>query len=106
MADPYVGKLTYFRVYSGKLESGSRVLNVNTGRTARIGRILMMHANEREDVQEVYAGDIAAGVGIKQVVTGDTLAAPRSKSTRLNSSHANISYAVFCLQNTNNPNSA
>src|SRR4051812_9645103 len=75
-ADPYVGKLTYFRVYSGRLEAGSRVLNVNTGKTGRIGRILMMHANDREDVQEVYAGDIAAGVGIKQVVTGDTLAAP------------------------------
>jgi elongation factor G len=76
MADPYVGKLTYFRVYSGKLEAGSRVLNVNTGKTERIGRILMMHANDREDVQEVYAGDIAAAVGIKQVFTGDTLAAP------------------------------
>jgi elongation factor G len=76
MADPYVGKLTYFRVYSGRLDAGSRVLNVNTGRTERIGRILMMHANDREDVQEVYAGDIAAAVGIKQVVTGDTLAAP------------------------------
>ena len=76
MADPYVGKLTYFRVYSGKLEAGSRVLNVNTGQTERIGRILMMHANDREDVTEVYAGDIAAAVGIKQVVTGDTLAAP------------------------------
>jgi elongation factor G len=76
MADPYVGKLTYFRVYSGKLEAGSRVLNVSTGRTERIGRILMMHANEREEVKEVYAGDIAAAVGIKQVVTGDTLAAP------------------------------
>ena len=76
MADPYVGKLTYFRVYSGKLEAGSRVLNVNTGRTERIGRILMMHANEREEVKEVYAGDIAAAVGIKQVATGDTLAAP------------------------------
>ncbi|MGN6372814.1 MAG: elongation factor G [Solirubrobacteraceae bacterium] len=76
MADPYVGKLTYFRVYSGKLEAGSRVLNVNTGRTERIGRILMMHANEREEVSEVYAGDIAAAVGIKQVVTGDTIAAP------------------------------
>ncbi|HXO09131.1 MAG TPA: elongation factor G [Solirubrobacteraceae bacterium] len=76
MADPYVGKLTYFRVYSGKLDAGSRVLNVNTGRTERIGRILMMHANEREEVKEVYAGDIAAAVGIKQVVTGDTLAAP------------------------------
>ena len=76
MADPYVGKLTYFRVYSGKLEAGSRVLNVTTGRTERIGRILMMHANEREDVTEVFSGDIAAAVGIKQVVTGDTLAAP------------------------------
>src|SRR5437868_12432068 len=76
MADPYVGQLTYCRVYSGKLEAGSRVLNVTTGRTERIGRILMMHANDREDVQEVYAGDIAAGVGIKQIVTGDTLAAP------------------------------
>ena len=76
MADPFVGKLTYFRVYSGKLEAGSRVLNVTTGRTERIGRILMMHANDREDVQEIYAGDIAAGVGIKQVSTGDTLAAP------------------------------
>jgi elongation factor G len=76
MADPYVGKLTYFRVYSGHLEAGSRVLNVNTGRTERIGRILMMHANDREEVKEVYAGDIAAAVGIKQVATGDTLAAP------------------------------
>jgi elongation factor G len=76
MADPYVGKLTYFRVYSGRLSAGSRVLNVSTGKTERIGRLLMMHANEREELQEVYAGDIAAGVGIKQVVTGDTLAAP------------------------------
>jgi elongation factor G len=76
MADPYVGKLTYFRVYSGRLEAGSRVLNVTTGRTERVGRILMMHANDREDVQEVFAGDIAAAVGIKQIVTGDTLAAP------------------------------
>src|ERR687893_346881 len=76
MADPFVGKLTYFRVYSGKLEAGSRVLNVGTGKTERIGRILMMHANDREDVTEVYSGDIAAAVGIKQVVTGDTLCAP------------------------------
>ncbi len=75
-ADPYVGKLTYFRVYSGHLEAGSKVLNVGSGRTERIGRILMMHANEREEVEEVYAGDIAAAVGIKQVVTGDTLADP------------------------------
>src|SRR2546430_8003932 len=75
-ADPYVGKLTYFRVYSGKLAAGSRILNVGTGRTERIGRILMMHANDREEVDRVYAGDIAAAVGIKQVITGDTLAAP------------------------------
>ena len=76
MADPFVGKLTYFRVYSGKLEAGARVLNVSTGKTERIGRILMMHANDRAEVGEVYAGDIAAAVGIKQVTTGDTLAAP------------------------------
>jgi elongation factor G len=76
MADPFVGKLTYFRVYSGRLEAGSRVLNVSTGRTERIGRILMMHANDRSEVSEVFAGDIAAAVGIKQVTTGDTLAAP------------------------------
>ncbi len=75
-ADPYVGKLTYFRVYSGRLEAGSRVLNVSTGRTERVGRILMMHANDREELKEVHAGDIAAAVGIKQVATGDTLAAP------------------------------
>jgi elongation factor G len=76
MADPYVGKLTYFRVYSGKLQAGGRVLNSVTGRTERVGRILMMHANHREEVEEVYAGDIAAGVGLKQTSTGDTLTAP------------------------------
>jgi elongation factor G len=76
MADPYVGKLTYFRVYSGKLQAGGRVLNSVTGRTERVGRILMMHANHREEVAEVYAGDIAAGVGLKQTSTGDTLCAP------------------------------
>jgi len=76
MADPFVGKLTYFRVYSGRLASGARILNASTGRTERIGRILMMHANDREEVPEVYAGDIAAAVGIKQVTTGDTLCAP------------------------------
>src|SRR3954452_10966171 len=75
-ADPFVGKLTYFRVYSGKLSAGSRILNVSTGKTERVGRILMMHANDREEVDEVYSGDIAAAVGIKQIVTGDTLAAP------------------------------
>jgi elongation factor G len=76
MADPYVGKLTYFRVYSGRLQAGGRVLNSVTGRTERVGRILMMHANHREEVDEIYAGDIAAGVGIKQTSTGDTLCAP------------------------------
>jgi elongation factor G len=78
MADPYVGKLTYFRVYSGRLAAGARIRNVNTGRSERVGRILMMHANHREEVQEVAAGDIAAAVGIKQVSTGDTLAAPEA----------------------------
>jgi elongation factor G len=76
MADPYVGKLTYFRVYSGTLKAGSRVLNVSNGRTERVGRLLMMHANHREEIEECYAGDICAGVGLKQTGTGDTLAAP------------------------------
>jgi elongation factor G len=76
MSDPFVGKLTYFRVYSGKLEAGGRVLNVSTGRTERAGRILMMHANDREEQPEIYAGDIAAAVGLKQTSTGDTLCAP------------------------------
>jgi elongation factor G len=76
MADPFVGKLTYFRVYSGSLKAGSKILNVSTGRTERVGRILIMHANDREEVDEVYAGDIAAAVGIKQIVTGDTLCDP------------------------------
>ena len=76
MSDPFVGKLTYFRVYSGTVQAGSRVLNAATGRTERLGRILMMHANHREDQEEVYAGDIAAAVGLKQTSTGDTLCAP------------------------------
>ncbi len=76
MADPYVGKLTYFRVYSGKLSAGGRVLNASSGRTERIGRLLMLHANHREEIEECYAGDICAGVGLKQTSTGDTLAAP------------------------------
>jgi elongation factor G len=75
MADPFVGKLAFFRVYSGTLSAGGRILNATTGKTERVGRILMMHANDREEVDEVYSGDIAAGVGIKQVVTGDTLCA-------------------------------
>ncbi|MFN8113758.1 MAG: elongation factor G [Solirubrobacterales bacterium] len=76
MTDPFVGKLTYFRVYSGKLSAGGRVLNSATGRTERIGRLLMMHANSREEIEECYAGDILAGVGLKQTSTGDTLCAP------------------------------
>ena len=76
MTDPFVGKLTFFRVYSGSLEAGGRILNSNSGKTERVGRLLMMHANDREELTEVHAGDIAAGVGIKQVSTGDTLCAP------------------------------
>ena len=63
--DPYVGKLTYFRVYSGTLKAGDRVLNTITGKTERIGRILQMHANHREEREEIMAGEIAAGVGLK-----------------------------------------
>src|SRR2546423_330572 len=74
MSDPYVGKLTYFRVYSGQLKAGDRVLNTNTGKTERIGRILQMHANHREEREEISAGEIAAGVGLKGTTTGDTLA--------------------------------
>jgi elongation factor G len=79
MSDPHVGKLTYFRVYSGTLEKGSQVVNTTTGRRERIGRILRMHANHREDVDAVYTGDIAAGIGLKNTRTGDTLAAPGSE---------------------------
>jgi elongation factor G len=74
MSDPYVGKLTYFRVYSGKVKAGDRVLNTTTGKTERIGRILQMHANHREERDEIGAGEIAAGVGLKDTTTGDTLA--------------------------------
>jgi elongation factor G len=74
MSDPYVGKLTYFRVYSGTVKAGQRVLNTTTGKTERIGRILQMHANHREEREEISAGDIAAGVGLKSTTTGDTLA--------------------------------
>ena len=74
MSDPFVGKLTYFRVYSGTLKAGDRVLNTTTGKTERIGRILQMHANHREEREEIWAGEIAAGVGLKQTTTGDTLA--------------------------------
>ena len=73
MTDPYVGKLTFFRVYSGTLESGSYVLNANKGKKERIGRLIQMHANSRQDIDKVYAGDIACAVGLKDVVTGDTI---------------------------------
>lgn len=73
MSDPYVGKLTFFRVYSGTLTSGSYVLNSTKGKRERIGRILQMHANHRQEIDEVHAGDIAAAVGLKDTTTGDTL---------------------------------
>lgn len=74
--DPYVGKLCFMRIYSGTLDAGSTVLNANKGKKDRIGRILLMHANHREDITKVYAGDIAAAVGLKEVSTGDTLCDP------------------------------
>jgi elongation factor G len=75
MTDPYVGKLTYFRVYSGSVKAGDKVLNTTNGKTERIGRILQMHANHREEREEIGAGEIAAAVGLKFTTTGDTLAA-------------------------------
>jgi elongation factor G len=75
-ADPFVGKLAFFRVYSGSLKSGSYVLNATKGKRERIGRILQMHANHREEIEVVYAGDIAAAVGLKDTFTGDTLSDP------------------------------
>ncbi|MNS07006.1 Elongation factor G [compost metagenome] len=78
MTDPYVGKLTFFRVYSGVLQSGSYVLNATKGKRERIGRILQMHANSRQEISEVYSGDIAAAVGLKDTGTGDTLCDEKS----------------------------
>ena len=75
MTDPHVGRLAFFRVYSGSLEKGSQILNARTGNKERMGRILEMHANDREDVDAVYAGDIMAAIGIKDVRTGDSLVA-------------------------------
>jgi elongation factor G len=74
ISDPFVGKLTYFRVYSGQVKAGDRVLNTTSGKTERLGRILQMHANHREEREEIGAGEIAAAVGLKQSTTGDTLA--------------------------------
>ena len=73
MTDPYVGKLTFFRVYSGILKSGSYVQNTSKGKRERVGRILQMHADSREEIHEVHSGDIAAAVGLKDTGTGDTL---------------------------------
>ncbi|MBI1954931.1 MAG: elongation factor G [Acidobacteria bacterium] len=78
MTDPYVGQLSFFRVYSGFLKAGSHLLNATRQRKERIGRLLKMHANKREDIQEVYAGDIAAAVGLKNVSTGDTICDPQA----------------------------
>ncbi|MED1796332.1 elongation factor G [Brevibacillus nitrificans] len=78
MTDPYVGRLTFFRVYSGVLNSGSYVLNSTKGKRERVGRILQMHANHREEIQTVYSGDIAAAVGLKDTTTGDTLCDEKS----------------------------
>jgi len=75
MTDPYVGQLTFFRVYSGMMKSGDTIYNPIKQRKERIGRILQMHANQREEIKEVYAGDIAAAVGLKEAITGDTLSA-------------------------------
>jgi elongation factor G len=79
MTDPYVGKLTFFRVYSGVLQSGSGVLNSTKGKRERVGRILQMHANKREEIPEVRAGDIAAAIGLKETTTGNTLCDPEHK---------------------------
>ncbi len=81
MTDPHVGKLTYFRIYSGALKKGDQVLNSRTERKERIGRILEMHANHREDKDAVYAGDIVAGIGLKDTKTGDTLCAASAPIT-------------------------
>nr|MBA2348937.1 GTP-binding protein [Solirubrobacterales bacterium] len=74
--DPQAGPLTYFRVYSGVLKAGDKILNHTTGKTERVGRLLMMHANDREDVTEVFSGDIAVAIGMKTATTGDTLCDP------------------------------
>ena len=79
MTDPFVGRLTFFRVYSGVLKSGSYVLNTSKGKRERIGRILQMHANSRQEIEQVYAGDIAAAIGLKDTTTGDSLTDEKAK---------------------------
>ena len=81
MSDPYVGHLTFLRVYSGCLSSGETVLNVNKGRKEKIGRLLKMHANQREEIKEMRAGDIVAVVGLKNTTTGDSLCDPQGPSS-------------------------
>src|SRR5262249_6315250 len=76
--DPYVGQLAFFRVYSGRMAAGDSVYNVAKGRKERVGRLLRMHANKREEIQEIYAGDIAAAVGLRTVSTGDTICDDKS----------------------------
>ena len=78
MSDPHVGKLTYFRVYSGHAAQGDTVLNTTTGKKERLGRLLRMHANSREDINDIFAGDIVAGIGFKNTTTGDTLSDPNA----------------------------
>ena len=77
--DPFVGTLTFFRVYSGKLESGTAIINSVKGKKERVGRMVQMHANDRQEIKEVWAGDIAAAIGLKDVTTGDTLCDPNKK---------------------------
>jgi elongation factor G len=77
MTDPYVGQLTFLRVYSGNVSTSDQVLNARTGNTERVGRLLKMHANKREEIKEVYAGDIVAVVGLRNVATGDTICNPK-----------------------------
>ena len=77
MTDPFVGQLTFLRVYSGQVSTGDQVFNARTGNTERIGRLLKMHANKREEIKEVYAGDIVAVVGLRNVATGDTICSPK-----------------------------
>jgi elongation factor G len=80
MTDPYVGQLTFFRVYSGTVKTGDTIYNPIKGRKERLGRILQMHANQREEIKEVFAGDIAAAVGLKEATTGETLCDPPMSS--------------------------
>ena len=76
--DPFVGRLTFFRVYRGTLEAGSYVLNATKGKRERVGRLLQMHSNHRNEIPEVFSGDIAAAIGLKNTTTGDSLTDPKT----------------------------